>query len=345
MAAHKKALTPCAVIVALLTIAAAPNHQVPQSPNHQIARIISLVPAVTEMLYEIGAGPRVVAVSSYDSYPPEVKTLPNVGALLDPNVERILSLKPDLVIVYGSQTELKQQLARAGIGVFDYRHAGLAGVTSVIRALGRRTGDQARADALAERIERGLDTVRRKVRGRPRPRTLLIFGRERLALRGIFASGGTGFIHDMLDVAGGTNVFAEVKMEAVQASTEQILAKRPDVIVETRAANSAFPTGEQSAELNVWKALGSVPAVKNGRVLFLFDDRIVIPGPRVVERHRSARARAASRRVPDEGPTVLEQRQGQRVGAACAARRGGRCRRAADVDERGRRPRLDARRP
>jgi len=283
MAAHKKALTPCAVIVALLTIAAAPNHQVPQSPNHQIARILSLVPAVTEMLYEIGAGPRVVAVSSYDTYPPEVKTLPNVGALLDPNVERILSLKPDLVIVYGSQTELKQQLARAGIGVFDYRHAGLAGVTSVIRALGRRTGDQARADALAERIERGLDTVRRKVRGRPRPRTLLIFGRERLALRGIFASGGTGFIHDMLDVAGGTNVFAEVKMEAVQASTEQILAKRPDVIVETRAANSAFPTGEQSAELNVWKALGSVPAVKNGRVLFLFDDRIVIPGPRVVE--------------------------------------------------------------
>ena len=107
MAAHQKTLSLCAVICALLTVAAAPNHPIPQSPNHQITRIISIVPAVTEMLYEIGAGPRVVAVSSYDTYPPEVKTLPNVGALLDPNVERILSLKPDLVIVYGSQTELK----------------------------------------------------------------------------------------------------------------------------------------------------------------------------------------------------------------------------------------------
>ena len=71
--------------------------------------------------------------------------------------------------------------------------------------------------------------------------------------------------------------------QAVQASTEQVLAARPDVILETRAANSAFPTGDRDAELNVWKVLGSVPAVRNRRILFLFDDRIVIPGPRVVE--------------------------------------------------------------
>ena len=65
-----------------------------------------------------------VGVGSYDSFPPEVKKLPSVGALLDPNVELILSLKPQLVVVYGSQVDLKQQLARAGIGVFDYQHAG-----------------------------------------------------------------------------------------------------------------------------------------------------------------------------------------------------------------------------
>jgi iron complex transport system substrate-binding protein len=283
MAAHKKALTPIAVLAALLAMAAAaPDRQV-SAPAPAAHRIISLVPAVTEMLYEIGAAPKLVAVSSYDSYPPEVTKLPNVGALLDPNVERILSLKPDMVIVYGSQTDLKQQLARAGIGVFDYRHAGLAGVTETIRALGQRTGDMSRADALATRIASGIDAIRRRVKDRPRPRTLLIFGRERLALRGIYASGGTGFIHDMLDAAGGDNVFADVKMESVQASTEQILARRPDVILETRATNSAFPSGDRAAELDVWNAVGSVPAVKNGRVLFLFDDRIVIPGPRVVD--------------------------------------------------------------
>ena len=284
MAAHPKALIAIALAVLLAGGGSASvTDQVAQSPSHQVTRIVSLVPAVTEMLYEIGAGRRVVGVSSYDTFPPEVKGLPNVGALLDPNVELILSLKPDLVILYGSQTELKQQLARAGVGTYEYRHAGLAGVTATLRELAVRTGDAESGVHAAARIERGMDAIRRRVSGRPRPRTLLVFGRERLALRGIYASGGTGFLHDMLEAAGGTNVFAEVKRESVQASTEQILAKRPDVILETRAANSAFPSGDRDQELAVWSALASLPAVRSRRVLFLFDDRIVIPGPRVVQ--------------------------------------------------------------
>ncbi|MEO6239109.1 MAG: ABC transporter substrate-binding protein [Vicinamibacterales bacterium] len=247
------------------------------------ARIISLVPAATEMLFAIGAGSRVVAVSSYDSYPAEVKTLPRVGALIDPNVELMLSLKPQMVVVYNSQVDLKEQLARAGIPVFDYRHAGLADVTATIRALGDRTGNSARANTIAGEMERGMSAIRDKVRGRPRPRTLLIFGRERLSLRGLYASGGIGFLNDMLEAAGGSNVFADVQVQAVQASTEQVLFRRPDVVLETRATNSAWPSGDRQAEVNVWNALGSVPAVRNHRVLFLFDDRIVIPGPRVVE--------------------------------------------------------------
>lgn len=301
MAPHQKTVT-AFLLAALLYAVTLAAHRFPDSqisrlpdfavrvdapiaplPDSPIRRIISLVPAVTEMLYAIGAGPRVVAVSSYDTYPPAVKQLPSVGALLDPNIERILSLKPDLVVVYGSQTDLKEQLGRARIGVFDYRHTGLSDITTTLRALGHRTGDGARAAALAATIERGLDGIRARVKSEPRPRTLLVFGRERLALRGIYASGGVGFLTDMLDAAGGTNVFAEVKVQAVQATTEQILAKRPDVVLETRAANSAFPIGEARAELDVWKVLGSVPAVRNNRVHFLFDDRIVIPGPRVVE--------------------------------------------------------------
>jgi iron complex transport system substrate-binding protein len=278
MAAHLKALISAALALVLLVLPAEAG-----SYLQQAHRIISLVPAVTEMLYAIGAGERIVAVSSYDNFPPDVKALPKVGALLDPNVERILSLKPDLVVVYGSQDDLKTQLGRAGIGVFDYRHAGLADVTTTIRSLGERTGDAAKARDVADRIEQGLGAVRARVNGRPRPRTLLVFGRERLALRGLYASGGIGFLNDMLDAAGGTNVFADVKLQAVQASSEQIIARRPEVILEIRAANSAFPTGERSAELKVWQSLAAVPAVRTGRVHFLFDDRIVIPGPRVVE--------------------------------------------------------------
>jgi len=280
MAAHQKAVSR---LLAALVVLASLGAMQPVPPAATATRIISLVPAVTEMLYAIGAGGRLVAVSSYDSFPPEVKRLPSVGALLDPNVERILSLKPDLVVVYGSQVDLKAQLARAGIGVFDYRHAGLPDVTTTIRSLGERTGDSARARAVADGIEAGLRGIRTRLQGRPRPRTLLVFGRERLALRGLYASGGIGFLNDMLEVAGGTNVFAGVKVQAVQASTEQILATRPEVILEIRAANSAFPSGDRDAELNVWSALAAVPAVRSRRVHFLFDDRAVIPGPRVVE--------------------------------------------------------------
>ena len=285
MAAHLQTLTRLAALslAVLLVLPAEAGSGLRIGSQAKRYRIISLVPAVTEMLYAIGAGERVVAVSSYDAFPPQVKRLPSVGALLDPNVERILSLTPDLVVVYGSQTDLKTQLARAGIGVFDYRHAGLADVTATIRELGERTGDGINARALADRIEEGLRTVRTRVRGKARPRTLLVFGRERLAMRGLYASGGVGFLNDMLEAAGGTNVFADVKLQAVQASTEQIIARRPDVILEIRAANSAFPSGDRDAELRVWQTVGAVPAVRRGRVHFLFDDRIVIPGPRVVE--------------------------------------------------------------
>jgi ABC-type Fe3+-hydroxamate transport system substrate-binding protein len=281
MAADQKTLRRVSLVAALCAglAAALPAAQPRQTPK----RIVSLVPNVTEIVYALGAGSRMVAVSSYDTYPPEVSRLPRVGALLDPNVERILSLKPDFVIVYGSQEDLKQQLAKAGIQAFSYRHAGLEGVTRTIRELGAQLGEELPANALASLIERGLDDIRQRVRGRPRPRTLIVFGRERLSLRGMYVSGGVGFLHDMLGVAGGENVFAEVKTESVQASTEQIIARRPDVIIEARATNTAYPVGERDEELRTWSALGSVPAVRNRKLFFLFDDRIVIPGPRVVE--------------------------------------------------------------
>ncbi|MDP1572048.1 MAG: helical backbone metal receptor, partial [Vicinamibacterales bacterium] len=120
------------------------------------SRIVSLVPALTEMLFAIGAGPQVVAVSSYDQDPPEVASLPRVGALLDPDVERILSLRADLVVIYGSQGDLRIQMERAGVPVFGYRHGGLADITATIRALGARTGRASGADAVATAIEARL---------------------------------------------------------------------------------------------------------------------------------------------------------------------------------------------
>lgn len=246
------------------------------------ARVVSLVPAVTEMLFAIGAGAEVAGVSSYDRFPPEALTKPQVGALIDPDFERILSLRPDLVIVYGSQADLIAKLGRAGIPIFRYQHAGLADITATIRAIGDRMGRADRARALAEGIERDLKDIRTNVAGKPRPRTALIFGREAGSLRGIFASGGVGFLHDMVEAAGGENVFADITRENLQATTEMLLARKPEVIIETHAAAGWTP-GRVASEREVWRALPGLPAVRAGRIHILADDRLGIPGPRVAE--------------------------------------------------------------
>src|SRR5262249_39595694 len=125
MAAASKILKRLAIIVAV--VAAAASLTAHQGPPPR--RIISLVPATTEMLFAMGAADRIAGVSDYDRFPPEVSKFPRVGGLIDPNVERVISLRPDLVIVYDTQTDLKQQLERARIPMFRYVHRRLPDIT------------------------------------------------------------------------------------------------------------------------------------------------------------------------------------------------------------------------
>jgi iron complex transport system substrate-binding protein len=243
-------------------------------------RIISLVPALTEILFAIGAGPQVIAVSSFDDDPPEVLKLPRVGALLDPDTERILSMRPDLVLTYGSQTDLDKQLAAAGIRTFSYRHGGLADVTPTFHALGKITGHVEEASRAAASIEARLEAIRSRVAGRPRPRTLLVMGRTPRSLRQLHASGGIGFLNDVITLAGGANVFADIKRQAVQASTEMLIARAPDIILDLHYSREMKP-GEIEAERDVWQTLPSIPAVKSKRVHIMLGDHLVVPGPRI----------------------------------------------------------------
>jgi len=267
--------------VAVIVFWAAPPATTQQRPA-AAQRIVSLVPALTEMLFAIGAGPQVVAVSSYDEFPPEVKALPKVGALLDPDMERILALRPDLVVSYGSQTDMQAQLARAKIRVFSYRHAGLNGVFATLKDLGDAVGRTTDSERLSREIRSGLDAIQARVRGRPKPRTLLVFERDPESLRGVYVSGGVGFLHDMLGIAGGVNVFADVARESVQPSVETILARAPEFILEVRAIGLLAGADVTQAK-RVWGALASVPAVQRGHIQILTGDHLVVPGPRVVQ--------------------------------------------------------------
>jgi iron complex transport system substrate-binding protein len=237
---------------------------------------------VTEILFAIGAGPQVVAVSTYDVEPPEVRSLPTVGALVDPDTERIIALRPDLVITYGSQVDLQTQLKAVSIPFFDYRHGGLDHIMVTMRALGARTGHVEQAEKAARGLQAGIDAVKARVAGKPRPKTLLVFGREPGSLRNIYASAGRGFLHDMLDAAGGEDVLKDIDKESAQISTETILARAPDVIIELNAANRLNDADLKSV-LEPWSALASVPAVRNKRVVVLMGPGLTVPGPRVLD--------------------------------------------------------------
>jgi iron complex transport system substrate-binding protein len=278
------------MLLLVLVAACSPREEAKApAPAVKGPRVVSLVPAVTEMLFAVGAGPQVVGVSSFDKVPAEVATRPRVGALLDPDVERILSLKPDLVVTYGSQDALHEQLARAGIATFVYTHGGIGDTLQTLEAIGARTGHQDEGRQAAQLLRAQLTSIRMRVEGRPRPKALLVFGREPGTIRNVWASGGEGFLHELLDVAGADNVFADVARENVQATSELLLTRSPEIIVElqaeTRAVESPSP----------WLAFPGIPAVRSGRVVTLQGDRFVVPGPRL-----GAAAEALARAIHPE---------------------------------------------
>ena len=252
-----------------------------QAPAARPPRIVSLIPATTEMLFAMGAGDRLVGVGTYDRFPAEVARLPRVGGLIDPDTERILALRPDLVIVYNTQVELKQRLDRARLPYFSYEHRALPDIMTTVRVLGERVGAGERAQAVADEMDHALAAVSASVAGQTRPRALLVFGRQPGTLRSVNASGGYGFLADLLNIAGAENVFNDIKQQSVQASTEMILARRPDVIVELKYG-AAAPGLDVARELEPWTALASVPAVRNKRLYLLTGDEFVVPGPRIV---------------------------------------------------------------
>jgi iron complex transport system substrate-binding protein len=258
-----------------------------QAPTRRSAptRIVSLIPAVTEMIFAMHEEARLVGVSNYDRFPPAVEKIDRVGGLIDPNVEKILSLKPDLVIVYNTQQDLKVRLERAKIPFYSYEHRGLPDITQTIRAVGARIGSAAAANRLADTMEADLDAIRRSTAPLPKPRTLLVFGREPGSLRNVNVSGGYGFLHDMLVVAGGADVFGDVKKQSVDASNEMILARAPELIIELRYGE-AMKAGDIAREVRAWDVLPSVPAVRDHRVYILSGDEFVVPGPRVVDATR-----------------------------------------------------------
>ncbi len=258
-------------------------------------RIISTAPNLTEILYAVGAGEQVVAVTNFCTYPPdELEQMPRIGAYLNPDMERMLSLQPDLVVVIPSMDSLRQRLEAADIPTLTVRNESHEEMLASIEAIGTATGHTEQGRQLRAELEQGLEAVRTQAGDRSTS-YLMVIGRGSGDMSGIFAVGSGTFLDEIARAAGGRNVLADAISLYPQVPLEEVIHLAPQVIIEVVVPPSEL-TGEQVAD--AWGTLSTVPAVRDGRVHVLTDDYLLIPGPRAL--------RTAERLLPLFHPASAE---------------------------------------
>ena len=247
-------------------------------------RIVSLAPNITETLFALGLGSRVVGVTRYCDFPPEAARIAKVGDLVDPSYEAILSLKPDLVILLSSHREARRELAKMGIRSLAVPHESVADVHETIRLVGQACGARGAADSLMGELAGRSEAVRKAVGAGLRPRVMLCIGRDTDSgqLSAIHVAGRGGFHDEIIAAAGGSNAYQDDKAPYPQISAEGIIRLAPDVIVDLL---SPMQTGGQTPDRikQQWSRLHTVAAVREGRVYVIAGNHALRPGPRYVE--------------------------------------------------------------
>ena len=251
-------------------------------------RIVSVTPSVTETLFALGLGDRVVGVSDYCKYPPEAGELPKLGGLYNPNVERIVELRADLAVLLREHHDLAEKLARAGIETLSVDHASVPGILDSFEEIARRCGVPEAGRALRTRSEERLEKMRVTQGGEP-VSVLMVLDRDlgERNVREIYAAGKNRYFNDLLRLAGASNVLADAASAVPTLSREGILETNPDVIIDLSSLG-AVPAAE-AAELEElyrhdWDSFAdSLTAVRDGRVYPILVDYATIPGPRFVE--------------------------------------------------------------
>jgi iron complex transport system substrate-binding protein len=250
------------------------------------ARIVSTSPSITETLFALGLGDRVVGVSTYCRFPREAATLPKVGTFLKPDAELIAGLRPDLVIIHEVSTGLDRRLASLRIPFVVVDRGTLASVFSSIRQIGVAAGAADRAEALVADIDRRLSAVTRAGTATPKPRVLFIIGRRPGMLADLVAVGPGSYLNDVIEIAGGTNVMnIKGQPEYPRISLETVLRLDPDVIIDTVDMGETEAERRQRGPMNerLWAAYGTLKAIKTGRLYASTTDALVVPGPRTAD--------------------------------------------------------------
>lgn len=260
------------------------RREIRPSPVIVPRRIVSMAPSITETLCALGCEDRLIAVTDFCEFPPEVRNLPRVGGYLNPNLEAVVRLKPDLVIAPAGGENLTEKLRQLGLEVLTVDHRSVEGLFASLTILGERLAVKDQAQKLAHRWREQLDAVSEQCRGRPRPRVLLVVDRplSEERLEGLCGVGRDGFLDEMIEIAGGKNVLEDSPVAFPVLSAEGVLRLDPEVIVDIQAGKQLTPEDHPKL-LRAWQQVKEVSAVRNRRVYLLGNEVPVVPGPRMVE--------------------------------------------------------------
>jgi iron complex transport system substrate-binding protein len=246
-------------------------------------RIVSTAPSITETLFALGVGDKVVGVSRFCAYPPEVLKLPKVGSYIKPDIEAIARLTPDLVILQRDSVDLTSRLTALHIPFVEVPHSTLEDIYTEIQLIGKASGVPDRSTALIAQIKTSLAAIQSRAKSVPSPRVLVIVDRQQGTLNNLIAVGPDNYVNQILEIAGGKNVLAQPGLpQYPHISLETVLRENPDVIIdlsgtqETEEARKASRT----ATIALWSQYHDLVAVRNGRVYAGTTNSLVVPGPR-----------------------------------------------------------------
>lgn len=238
----------------------------------RIDRVVSLAPNLTEIVYAVGAGDRLVGDTTFCDYPPEAKQVEKVGDTLQPNIEKILALRPQVVLIStASQLEtFAKQLGHHEIVVYVSDPHDLEGVFRSIETLGQLLNQPDQGKELVGKLRSRVTAMEAAVKGLPTTRVFF-----QLSAEPLYTAGRDSFVTDLLRYAGGESVTSDVPGAWPKYSGEAAAAAQPEVII--------LPSGGSMGNKDVAEPLKRSPAVLNGRVYRINDDYLSRPGPRSVD--------------------------------------------------------------
>jgi len=251
----------------------------------QPQRIVSTAPSITELLYALGLGDRVVGVTRFCRYPPEAQLKPKIGDYTSPNLEAIAALRPDLVVIQTNPVHLADRLGALKLHVLEIDQENIAAIYTSIHAMGAATGTELAATQLTGTIRDGLAKTRARVAALPRVRMMFVIGRSPDRLDGLVVAGRASYLNEVIEIAGGENVFRDAVAAHPKVSLEEVMARNPAVIVDMgdMADTIGVTEAHKRSVIALWQRIPTLAAVKQHRVFAVASDIYVVPGPRVIE--------------------------------------------------------------